>query len=139
GSGGDQSQASHWKAKSLTGIYIGIMDPFIADGERQVITTNDTLALNSFGYRLQTESPEPFSAAPSGAKIDLTSGAAQNGIIDPTPDPNICLTSATQYKIQVPVGATQLSISLSGNQDVDLHARSGLRFVNASGWPGIAD
>jgi hypothetical protein len=139
GSGGDGEQASHWKGSEFTGIYIGIMDPTIDFGQRQLITNNDMTALNSFGYRLKTESPAPYPPTPLVATTNLASGVAQNGSTAATPDPNICLTSPTQYKIQVPVGATQLSITLSGSQDVDLHARSGLPFVSAGGWPGLAD
>jgi Domain of unknown function (DUF4214) len=139
GSGGDLAQASHWKASDLTGVYIGIMDPFIADGQRQIITNNDVLALNSFGYRLTTESPAPYTSTPTGTTVNLTPGVPQSGTIPASASQSVCQTSPTQYKIQVPVNATQLDISLSGNQDVDLHARSSLRFVNIPGWPGIGD
>jgi hypothetical protein len=54
GSGGDGQQASHWKADDLTGQYIGIMDPTIARGDREVITANDLIALDSFGYQPTT-------------------------------------------------------------------------------------
>lgn len=53
GSGGDGFQASHWKDDSFVGQVIGIMDPAIADGELSVITQNDLIALDRFGYRLR--------------------------------------------------------------------------------------
>jgi hypothetical protein len=139
GSGGDLAQASHWKASDLTGVYIGIMDPFIADGQRQIITNNDVLALNSFGYRLSTESPAPFTSTPTGTTVNMTSGVPQSGTIPASASQSVCQTSPTQYKVQIPVDATQLNINLSGTQDVDLHARAALRFVNVPGWPGIGD
>ncbi len=58
--GGDGNQSSHWKQKSQNGgAYIGIMDPTIGKGERRQITTNDTNALNSFGYNLDNTNPPP--------------------------------------------------------------------------------
>ncbi|MBX7218386.1 MAG: NF038122 family metalloprotease [Blastocatellia bacterium] len=54
GTGGDGNQSSHWKAdEQNNGIFIGIMDPTLADGVREEITANDLAALDTFGYRLQ--------------------------------------------------------------------------------------
>lgn len=139
GTGGDRAQASHWKAQNPPLAPIGIMDPFIGAGQRQTITNNDLLALNMMGYRLTAEPPARYASAPTGAKIDLTSGVAQTASIPASSDPNICSTLDTQFKIQVPVGSSQLLVNLSGNQDVDLHARAGLRFVSSPGWPGVSD
>lgn len=50
GDAGDGNQSSHWKDDDLTFQYIGIMDPTIGDGERNLITANDVNALDSFGY-----------------------------------------------------------------------------------------
>lgn len=50
--GGDHKQASHWKDDADTGQYIGIMDPSLANGSRAVITQNDLLAIDTFGYQL---------------------------------------------------------------------------------------
>ena len=52
--GGDRNQASHWKANELTGVYIGIMDPTAANGERDVITQNDLSAFDAIGYRVHS-------------------------------------------------------------------------------------
>jgi hypothetical protein len=46
----DGNQSSHWKQASLNGGYIGIMDPRIPGGIVRAITSNDTNALNIFGY-----------------------------------------------------------------------------------------
>jgi hypothetical protein len=57
GSEGDGFQAAHWKESSLTGQFIGIMDPAIASGERNVITQADLTALDFIGYRLGAAAP----------------------------------------------------------------------------------
>jgi len=51
--GGDQQQASHWKSRYLgSRRYYGIMDPTGDFGDRDLVTPNDTLALDFFGYAL---------------------------------------------------------------------------------------
>ncbi|NOT59989.1 MAG: choice-of-anchor D domain-containing protein, partial [Acidobacteria bacterium] len=52
--GGDQEQASHWKANELTGVYIGVMDPTGARGEREQLTQNDLHAFDLIGYRVRS-------------------------------------------------------------------------------------
>lgn len=54
GEGGDGKQASHWKDDSLTGVYLGIMDPTARSGRRETLTSNDYLAFASIGYRVRT-------------------------------------------------------------------------------------
>src|SRR6185436_1507806 len=51
-SGGDGNQAPHWKDDSITGVYIGIMDPAIARNRREVMTDNDTHAIDYLGYTI---------------------------------------------------------------------------------------
>jgi hypothetical protein len=47
----DGNQSSHWRQASKNGgVFIGIMDPRIPSGVRRDITSNDTNALNVFGY-----------------------------------------------------------------------------------------
>ena len=70
GSGGDGNQASHWKDDRFTGQIIGIMDPTLDDGQHVVITANDLLALDSFGYRVVTEPASPD--APALSAVSLT-------------------------------------------------------------------
>ena len=69
--------------------------------------------------------------------VALTSGVSRSGSV-PAPERNQGLLSSTQYTIQVPSNATQLRITLSGNQDVDLFARFGQRVAIENGSP-IAD
>src|SRR6185369_11523373 len=57
--GGDGWQSSHWKHVSTCTGYIGIMDPAISNGCRRTITSNDTLALGSFGYNLLNSAAPP--------------------------------------------------------------------------------
>lgn len=64
--------------------------------------------------------------------VGLTSGTAQTGTAPSAPSPNSCQLDPTQYTIQVPVNATQLRLTLSGNQDVDLYARFGQRVAGTS-------
>ncbi len=81
GSNGDGDQASHWKADELTGRYVGIMDPTIADGEREVITSHDLLAVESFGYTLRpginlAAEAGNFAGILEGDKLTLTGSIA---------------------------------------------------------------
>jgi hypothetical protein len=127
-SGGDGQQASHWKDDALTGRYIGIMDPTLAPGQRETITDNDLLAFHAIGYQI---------GSPEGDTITLTSGAPRTGSIS-APSPGSAVLSAAQYTVQVPNGATQLTVDLNGNQDVDLYVRSGQRVTIGSSGP-VAD
>jgi subtilisin family serine protease len=69
---------------------------------------------------------------PGGDTVMLTSGVPVMGSI-PAPQPGSGLLGQTQYTIQVPTGAQQLKIDLSGNQDVDLYVRFGQRIVIENG------
>jgi hypothetical protein len=60
--------ASHWKDDSLTGIYIGLMDPAGVNGQAKYITIADLRAFDLIGYELTTV-PEP------AGLVGLTSGA----------------------------------------------------------------
>src|SRR6185369_9094390 len=50
--GGDGFQASHWKADEQSGIFIGVMDPSIARGQRYSMTSNDQSAIDAFGFTI---------------------------------------------------------------------------------------
>ena len=69
GTGGDREQASHWKDDRLTGTYIGIMDPTLADGARDEITENDLAVLSSIGYTVSADQTAPD--APTITKISF--------------------------------------------------------------------
>ncbi|MFY9555250.1 MAG: NF038122 family metalloprotease [Blastocatellia bacterium] len=121
GAGGDGRQASHWKDDNLTAQYIGVMDPTIAPGERHFITGKDVAVLDAIGFRAMNLA-QPL--------VPLASGQPQIGGMV-APPPNVGVVSHTQYTIQVPAGASQLTIDLNGNQDIDLFARFGQRvFIN---------
>ena len=117
GTGGDGSQASHWKDDRLTGQYIGVMDPTLELGEHQFITDNDVDVLDTIGYSTR-------SVIDPTLIIPLVSGRPQPGGMV-APPLGLGVLSHTHYSIAVPSGATQLKIELNGNQDVDLFARFG--------------
>ena len=119
GTGGDGRQAAHWKDDNLTGRYIGVMDPTIGPGESQLITDNDTAALEAIGYRTK-------SVTQPATLIPLVSGQPQTGGMI-SPPANMGFLSHLQYSIAVPPRAAQLRIELNGDQDVDLFARFGER------------
>ncbi|HEX6045955.1 MAG TPA: NF038122 family metalloprotease [Pyrinomonadaceae bacterium] len=61
---GDGNQSSHWKQSSLNGgVLIGIMDPRIPRGVHRTISSNDTNALDIFGYN--STAPPPITAPPN--------------------------------------------------------------------------
>src|SRR6185295_4881957 len=129
GSGGDGRQASHWKDDDIIGQYVGIMDPTIPPGRRFTITPNDLLAFDSFGYRVRNSSEET---------VPLVSGVSQRGsILAPTGENAV--VGSTQYSVQVPSGADELRVELTGNQDVDLYVRFGQRVAQDSSGNPLAD
>ncbi|MBL8189997.1 MAG: hypothetical protein JNK38_18425 [Acidobacteria bacterium] len=85
------------------------------------------------GSRLRPET----TSSPEQGIVPLTSGVPQTGTV-PAAQPGGGVLSGTQYTIQVPSGATQLQITLSGNQDVDLLARFGQPVTISNGQP-VAD
>lgn len=66
---GDGRQASHWKDDQLTGSYIGIMDPTLANGVVQQITAADLRVFDLIGYDLNAQVPEPATTALLGAGL----------------------------------------------------------------------
>ncbi|HET9530924.1 MAG TPA: hypothetical protein VFQ92_11260, partial [Blastocatellia bacterium] len=77
GSGGDGNQPSHWKDNTFLGFNIGIMDPRLARGERAVITDNDLLAYDAFGFAL-TNDTGGGTGAPA---INSVSGRLQGDVL----------------------------------------------------------
>ena len=128
-SGGDGQQASHWKADEQTGQYIGIMDPTLSAGQRKTLTDNDLLLFNSIGYQVAN------SGGSGGDTIPLSSGVSKPGSIPAPPNEGSAVLAAAQYTVQVPSGTTQLTVELSGNQDVDLYVRAGQRVTISSSGP----
>lgn len=130
GAGGDGRESSHWKDDTLSGQYLGVMDPTIGPGEHYYITDNDTDVLDAIGYRAISTTGPPI-------LIPLVSGQPQRGGMV-APPPNAGVLSHLQYSIGVPPGAASLKIELSGDQDVDLFARYGERVVN-QGFHPVSD
>ena len=75
--GGDGQQSSHWRDDQISGVYIGIMDPTISAGIRRQITSNDTIALNAFGYNLENNNPPPPPPPPPPAPANNNFANAQ--------------------------------------------------------------
>jgi hypothetical protein len=95
GQGGDGRQASHWKDDDLIGQFIGIMDPVIGPGDREVITQNDLMALDSFGYKItgmvqQDTTPPTVSVTAPGGGQSITGGTQFN--ITWTSSDNVAVT-----------------------------------------------
>lgn len=136
GTGGDRQQASHWKDDSQIGQFIGIMDPVIPAGRREIITLNDLTALDFFGYRLKGAVPSPMPEA----TIDLPSEGSQSGMIEAPRSAPDGILAPTQFRLRVPEGATAIAIALqaSGTQDLDLYVRFGQRVALDGGRP-VAD
>lgn len=67
-----------------------------------------------------------------GLPLALISGTAQNGSAPGPAVANDCRLDPTQYTIQVPLNATQLRLTLTANQDLDLYARFGQRITGLS-------
>ncbi len=65
---GDGRQASHWQDDDLTGNYIGILDPTLANGVVEAITQNDLQAFNLIGYDLVAV---PFEFSPTMGLVFL--------------------------------------------------------------------
>ncbi|MBS1791411.1 MAG: NF038122 family metalloprotease [Acidobacteria bacterium] len=81
--------------------------------------------------------PPTPTPTPGGDSLPLTSGMPQTFVLA-APPPNGALLGSPQYRIQVPSGATQLKVTLSGNQDVDLYARFG-RLIDIQNNAAVAD
>jgi hypothetical protein len=126
GSGGDGEQSSHWKDDYFTGRYVGIMDPTLADGERDEITDNDLAALRSFGYTITSSStvspdaPAITNVSFSGKKLVIKGSgfSAQmtiliNGLAVSPPN-GINLISSGKLKIKA--GRSLLNLQSGANQ-----------------------
>jgi hypothetical protein len=101
--------------------------------ERMVSSVWESVSrLDAFlGYQVAARAQPPPNV------VDLTSGVPQTGSI-PAPPAGSGLLGATQYRIQVPSGATQLSVELQGDQDVDLYVRFG-QVIEIQGGRPVAD
>jgi uncharacterized protein (TIGR03437 family) len=126
GTGGDGNQASHWKADELTGKYIGIMDPSISLGKRDLLTDSDLRVLDVIGYQLRTTANQPGTAPAIGfapAALDFGQVAA-NTIVDRlltvrnTGSAVLSVSDATSQSANLSVLAITKSFSVApGGQD----------------------
>jgi hypothetical protein len=85
GTGGDGFQASHWKNDRLiNNRYIGVMEVEIPNGKRQVLTSNDLIAIDLMGYELRkglTIAPESgdLTGSLQGDMLKITGLATNSG------------------------------------------------------------
>ncbi|HEU4388063.1 MAG TPA: NF038122 family metalloprotease [Blastocatellia bacterium] len=127
GTGGDRQQASHWKDDRLTGQYVGIMDPTLADGQRDLITDNDLAALRSFGYAIaggtSASGPTIANASFNGAKLKIKgagfAGAVQVEINGQVVASSIEITvNGSGKKLQLRAGQSELNLHAGDNEVV---------------------
>lgn len=78
GVGGDGEQSSHWKDDTFTS-FIGIMDPTLASGQRETITSNDLSALDTFGYMIGGTAPPPPPPPPAPANDNFSAATPLSG------------------------------------------------------------
>jgi len=128
GTGGDREQSSHWKDDRLTGQYVGIMDPTLADGARDVITENDLAALKSFGYTINStattpDAPALTKASFNGKKLKLT-GKGFGGQVEVEVNGQTVATatemkiSSNGKKLQIKASQSELNLQSGTNQVV---------------------
>jgi len=150
GTGGDQQQSSHWKDDAFGGGYIGIMDPSLPSGSREVITESDIFALDRMGYNVsgtpnpggctETEPNETTSQAkpisiPGTCAGSVSSGDAssivityQNGVRDPVEDLySVTLSQAQRLQI------TMTFATASSDLDIFLLSGAGAVLLGANG------
>lgn len=109
--GGDGWQSSHWKHASINpGGYIGIMDPAISSGVRRQITSNDALALSSFGYNLDNSNPPP-PPPPVPANDNFANAQGVSGCTGSVTGTNIGATSEAGEPSHDPPDTSSLSPS----------------------------
>jgi hypothetical protein len=127
----------------VEGSDLGIVstaDPSETNQIKNYVETPDRESSKSYtseGKIEQDFSPAQAQVNPAESTIPLTSGVPVNAQIAGAPAGS-CVLGNTQYTIQVPSGATQLTIVLSGNQDVDLFVRFNQMVTIAGGQP-VAD
>ncbi|HLN96887.1 MAG TPA: NF038122 family metalloprotease [Pyrinomonadaceae bacterium] len=84
GTGGDGNQGSHWQDDQDTSHYLGIMDPTIARGQRETMTTNDEQAIDAFGFTVTPTTPPPNDAFANAQTIAGASGSVNGTNIGAT-------------------------------------------------------
>jgi hypothetical protein len=142
--GGDENQASHWKADDITGRYIGIMDPTIARGDREEMTENDRKALQFFGYGMRGVGDAPTIES---ATADLDGDALTLAGSGSDPDGNVTKAQVVFYdatglplgrseEVDLDVGSAlsfEFTVQVSGLADLPTAVRAGLFLIDADG------
>jgi hypothetical protein len=68
--GGDGWQSGHWKHVTTCNANLGVMDPAISSGCHRTITSNDILALTTFGYNLTNNNQPPAAPPPLAPPVN---------------------------------------------------------------------
>jgi hypothetical protein len=79
GVGGDGEQSSHWKDDVGGNPFIGIMDPVLRSGRRELLTENDLKAIDTFGYTIGGTAPPPPPPPPAPANDNFSAAVALSG------------------------------------------------------------
>lgn len=79
GQGGDGEQSSHWKDDVGGNPFIGIMDPTLRSGRREILTDNDLKALDTFGYTIGGTAPPPPPPPPPPANDNFAAAVTLSG------------------------------------------------------------
>lgn len=140
GTGGDGEQSSHWKDDlGVTANYIGIMDPTISRGRHLIVTANDLLALDSFGYHLTgagppTPTPPPANNDFAGAQtisgctgnVSGTNAGANKEAGEPSHSPDNDPGSASVwYQWQAPSNSSVTITTAGSDFDTELAVYTG--------------
>jgi hypothetical protein len=129
-SGGDGNQAPHWKDDSITGVYIGIMDPAISRNRREVMTDNDTHAIDYLGYTIVATLPPANDNFASAQVLTGCSGTVTGTNVASTketgePDHGGHGTRTVWYQWQAPSSASVTFTTASSGFDTVLAAYTG--------------
>ncbi|MCA1557107.1 MAG: NF038122 family metalloprotease, partial [Acidobacteria bacterium] len=94
--GGDGRQSSHWKADEQSGLFVGLMDPTISSGRKEVATDNDYAMLDLIGWDLSATGtaviPPPPPAPPAPSNDSFTNAPVLSNCAGNTNGTNVGAT-----------------------------------------------
>lgn len=137
---GDGRQASHWKADELTGTFIGIMDPTLSRGDREVLHANDLRAFGLIGWDIAPI--DDCNGNGIADADDIASGTAQDCNLNGVPD-SCDLASASSQDVNgndIPdeceaTAAPQARQATLGAHPNPFNPRTSIHFAMASDGP----
>ena len=115
-------------ARAVSGFLSIRNRPELQAGTYYVVVVNADGTPANYTVKAEIEGGEP---GPTPTLTLLENGATEDGSVPSGP-----FLSSRQFVVQVPEGASALSVSLSGDQDVDLYLRIGKPVrVTGTGYP----